>query len=264
MQAEIPFILAGGGSLLAALFTYCVGYRRCAQRYETIRAVPSIATRDIPGLGAAMVEVNGHAQADVPLVSDLARVPCVAFTCSVTEHWTTTRTERDSNGKTRTVTEHHSSTRYSNDRRTDFELRDDTGEVLIRPEGASIDLLDTMGGLDGPMPGSPACDITPRHFNGHLHYSESALPVGQRLYILGQVGEDHAIQAPAGFDRPYIISHRSEAELCRSARIGKWVAGIAVLLMVIAGVALLVRGIEYPRQPMPHLQPQMLTPERYP
>ncbi|GMV96736.1 MAG: hypothetical protein HRF43_02425 [Phycisphaerae bacterium] len=238
MEQQTFMFIAGGGCLLVAFLIYRFGYRPCARRYDTIRAVPTIAARDVPGLGAAMVEVTGLARCPAPLISDLARVPCVAFTCCVTEHWTTTRTERDSKGNTRRVTEHHSATRYANEQRIAFEVRDESGGVLVRPEGAAIDLLDAMGDLDGPRPDSPAYGLTPQHFGGSLRYSESVLPVGQRLYVLGQVGADHAIQRPAGFDRPFVISFRGEAELCRRARIGKWAAGLAGLAFLAGGFGL--------------------------
>lgn len=239
-----PRVLAvGGGCLLGSLLVYLLGYRRSARRYDTIMAVPCIDTRDIPGLGAAMVEVKGHVEVDQPLISDLARVPCVAFRCSVTEHWTTKRTERDSKGNTRTVTEHHSRTVYSNSGELDFRVRDRTGAVVVRPAGASIDLLDGLADLDGPLPDSPAYGLSPTHFGGHLHYDESVMPVGQRVYVLGQVSEDHAIQQPEAVERPFIISHRSEEDLCSSALWGKRIGGVTALVLLTAGLVLLFHGL---------------------
>src|SRR5690606_30010809 len=122
---------------------------------------PTIAARDIPGLGAASVEVSGIAEADEPLLSDLARVPCVAFTCAVTEHWTTTRVVRDSKGKTRTVTQHHSETRYSNSAEIPFRVCDESGAAVVQPAGACIEMLNTLVDVREPQFGSPAYGISP-------------------------------------------------------------------------------------------------------
>jgi hypothetical protein len=233
-------MLGGAACLLSATLAFWFGYRRCARRYDAITTVPHIATKDIPGLGAAMVDLCGRACVDKPLLSDLARMPCVAFQCGITERWTTTRTERDSEGKTRTVTEHHSETRYSNHGRVDFQLRDESGSVTIRPDGASIDMLDSLGDLHGPVADSPAYGISPRHFGGSLDYSEAVLPVGQQVYVLGQVSEEHAIQQPGDTDQPFIISYRREEDLVRSALWGKRIGAIAALALLIAGLVLLI------------------------
>ena len=237
-------LLIVGGTWLAGGLLYWLGYRPAAQRYAIIREVPTIGCRDIPGLGAAIVEVKGVAEAAAPLVSDLARMACVAFTCSVTEHWTTTRTERDSRGNTRTVTEHHSETRYSNSAELDFQVRDAGGQVTVCPKGASIDMLSTLDGFDSPGPESPAYGITAHHLGGHISYSESALPVGQQLYVLGQVSEEHAICRPADIHRPFIISYRTEESLRRRAAAGKYVCGILCALLLAGGLAILGLGPE--------------------
>lgn len=256
------FLLFGGACLLGSLLTYLLGYRRCAKRYDAICTVPTIATRDIPGLGAAMVEVKGDVRADAPLISDLARIPCVVFNCSVTEHWTTTETQRDSKGNTRRVTKHHSETRYSNSGQIDFRVDDGAGEVTVHPDGASIDLLDGMGNLDGPRPESPAYHISPRHFGGRLRYSESVLPVGERVYVLAQVKEDHSLGQATDFDRPFIISHRSEAELCSSALWGKRIGAVAALVLLVAGLVLALEGERlFNPQPTAPVHFHELTPE---
>lgn len=230
-----PGLPWAAGCWLVGLLLYLLGYRQSASRYEAIVEVPTVRCRDVPGLGAAMVEVKGAAVAKMPVVSDLARVPCVAFNCSVTEHWTTTRTEQDSQGKTRTVTEHHSETRYSNARQIPFNVRDESGEVLVRPEGSSMDMLDSMGAIDGPLPDSPAYGMSPSHFGGSLSYSECVLPVGQSVYVLGQVDGECAIVRPELIRRPFIISWRTEESLRSRAAWGKSIWGALVMAFVAAG-----------------------------
>ncbi|HSW45418.1 MAG TPA: GIDE domain-containing protein [Phycisphaerae bacterium] len=227
-----------------AALAWWLGLRRCARRLDIIREVPTIEARDIPGLGAAMVEVKGVVRATEPLISDLARLPCVVFVSTVTEYWTTTRIARDSKGRTRTVTEHHSATRYSNEARVIFTVHDDSGSVTVRPDGASFDLLDglELAGVDEPLPESPAGKITAQHFNGHLSYSEQVFPLEQQAYVIGEVSENHEIVAPRVVDRPFVVSYRSEESLVRRALWGKRVFAAVCAILFLAGFVFLASG----------------------
>lgn len=239
-----PGMIGGGAACaLVCLACYVWGYRRSSLRYDIISEVPTIAAKDIPGLGAAMVEVKGMVRAERPLVSDLARVHCVAFESRVTEHWTTTHMEHDKDGRTRTVTEHHSETRYENEVRIAFRVDDESGSVVVHPEGASLDLLDGMelAGIDEPMPNSPAYGISPRH-GGSLSYSENVYPVGIKTYVLGQVSENNEIVAPTVVKRPFVISHRTEETLLSGAKLAKRIWGMLVILLLIAVMGLLAVG----------------------
>lgn len=239
------YLVAAAVAGLLTILTYTLGYRRSARRYDIIVEVPTVQARDVPGLGAAMVEVKGRALVDEPLTSDLARLPCVAFDCRVTEHWTTTRTERDSKGHTRTVTEHHSETRYANSGRISFQVEDDSGRVTVQPDGASIDMLDGLALADirKPLPDSPAYGLCPHHLGGHLSYHEQIFPVGQQAYVLGQVSIDHAIVCPEAVSRPFIISHHDEAVLIHRARWGKRIYGAMMFLLFAAAFILLGLGL---------------------
>jgi len=237
--------VAGGAVCgVLCLICYFLGYRRSARRYDIIVEVPTIRAKDIPGLGAAMVEVKGYVKVDRPLISDLALLPCVAFVSSVTEHWTTTRTETDSKGRTRTVTEHHSETRYHNSGRQPFQVHDESGQVTVRPDGASIDMLDGMDlrGTSTPLPDSPAAGVCPHHIGGYLSYGEQVFPIDQWAYVLGQVSCDHDIIEPQDVDRPFIISHRSEEALVTRARWGKRIFGVLTLVLFAASFTLLAIG----------------------
>ncbi len=239
-----PGLIGGGAACaLACLAGYVWGYRRSSLRHDIISEVPTISAKDIPGLGAAMVEVKGVARAERPLVSDLARLHSVAFESRVTEHWTTTRIERDKDGKSRTVTQHHSETRYENERRIPFQVHDESGSVVVHPEGASLDLQDGMelAKINEPGPDSPAYGVSPRH-GGSLSYCENVFPVGIKTYVLGQVSENNEIVAPTVVKRPFVISHRAEESLLSGAKWGKRIWGMLVMLLLIAALGLLAVG----------------------
>ena len=135
----------------------------------------------------------------------------------------------------RTVTRHHSATRYRNSRRVPFRVCDQSGQVVVRPEGAEIELVNAMTGRDGPDPASPAYHITPTHFGGRLSYAEHVLPLGEEIYVLGQVSEDHEIVRPCDVDRPFLISHRNEEEIRRAAVWGRNCWGIISFVLFVVG-----------------------------
>lgn len=235
MDAQTALYVGGGSVLLSGLFY--LGLRSSAKRLHTILETPTIACRDLPGLGACTVEVHGCVRSHGPLLSDLARVPCVAFECSITEHWTTRETVRDSKGNTRTVTRHHTATRYSNSARINFDVVDDSGAATVEPEGASIDLI---GQDAGPAPpGSPAYGVRAHHWNGRLSYSESVLPVGTTVYVLASVSERHTLVKSTTLGDPFIVSHRSEEELIRRARWGKRIFGFLTAAAFVGGTAMI-------------------------
>lgn len=219
---------AGAMVVSAPLFWWS---RRSARRLLTIQETPTIACRDLPGLGAVTVEVVGAARADQPLIADLSGKQCVAFSSSIVEHWTTRHTERDSKGRKRTVTRHHSAVRYSNEKRQPFDVVDASGAARVEPDGAEIDLI---SGDAGPAySGSPAFGITARHWNGRLAYHEALLPVETEVYVLASVSERHTLVKPTTLGDPFIISHRSEDSLLSGARWSWRIAtGLAVLLFV--------------------------------
>lgn len=235
MQPDNAFYV-GLGLALASAVAYWL-CRRSGKRLDTILETPTIACKDLPGLGASTVEVVGAAQAQPPLLADLTRTPCVAFSATITEHWTTTETVSDGKGGTRTVTRSHSAVRYSNEQRIPFDVIDATGAARVEPDGAEIELL----GMDaGPAPpDSPAFGVSAAHWNGRLTYAESALPVSAQVYVLAQVSDRHTLVRPATLNEPFIISPRSEAQLVRSARWGERIWGFLAIAAFVAGMGML-------------------------
>lgn len=234
----VEHLIVGGLAILLGVLSYVLGYRHSAARYDLIREVPTLQAKDVPGLGAATVEVKGITKVESPLISDLARVACVAFHSRVTEHWTTTHVVSDGKGRTRVTTQSHTETRHEEARTIPFEVHDDSGCVTVRPDGAEMELIDgmEMSGLSEPGLGSIAADIQPRHFGGRLTYSDQVLPVELQVYVLGHVTEDHAIAAAAVGNRPFLISYRTEDQLLKRARWGKWGYGVLTLLLLATAV----------------------------
>jgi hypothetical protein len=227
---------AGCGMLVISIA--CLwGFLYYAKRLRLILQTPTIDCKDLPGLGASIAEVKGAVEAEMPLTSDLCAVPCVAFTSTITEHWTTTRTATDSKGNSRTVTDHHTAVRYHNDARIDFDVRDGSGIARIEVDGADFELIDQAAGPASHQ--SPAFGVCPTHWNGHLTYAESLLPIASSIYVLGQVTERHTLGKPVNVDSPFLISARSEESIVKSARWGKRICGTLFTLLLVGGYAAL-------------------------
>ena len=216
------------------------GSRRSARRLHTMLETPTLACRDLPGLGASTVEVCGRAASDAPMKADLSGNDCVAFRSTIIEHWTTVETVRDSKGHSRRVTRHHSAVRYHNDRREAFDVVDESGTARVEPEGAEMELM-TCDGCP-PWPGSPACGISPQRLGGRLTYQEAMIPIGQPLYVLACVSDRHTLVKPETLGEPFLISYRTEKQLISGSRWAvRLMTGIAALLFV-AGAALIGYG----------------------
>ncbi len=136
-QGFAPFCPWVGG-VLALL---CLGVALRANRRR--RWVDDTPMSKTTGVFIGLVEVQGTAEAEQPLMSHLAEQPCVYYAWSVEESWsrTVTETYTDGQGKTQTRTRHESgwTAVAQGQQQTAFYLKDDLGVVLVHPEGAKIE-----------------------------------------------------------------------------------------------------------------------------
>lgn len=191
-------------------------------------------------------DISGTIEADPPLLAPLSGQACVAYTRTVTREYEERVTETDSNGNTETRTERRSETLETEERRSNFWVRDETGRTLVRPEGAELDLMETTNRYDEaaePWRGSTRT-LGRRH-------TERALPVGTTIFVLGCAvdfqGQPAVARHPADGKQSFIISRRNKRELTRSA--ASWsrnltyaAAGSSVLGVLLMLFALLTGG----------------------
>ena len=104
------------------------------------RLIDNLPTSKTQGVFIGLVELKGTVQCEQPLVSYLAGSSCVYYSYAVEERWSRLVTEQESDGRggTRTVTQRESgwTTVASATESTPFYVQDDTGSILVRPEGA--------------------------------------------------------------------------------------------------------------------------------
>jgi hypothetical protein len=188
------------------------------------RLIDNLPTSKTQGVFIGLVELKGTAQCEQPLTSYLAAAKCVYYTYDIEERWSRTVTETESDGKggTRTVTRTESgwTSVASQTESTPFYLVDDTGNLLIRPEGARIEALnvfsETCSRFDplyyakGPSGGIMDSDHVRR-------FTESAIPLQVPLFVVGQAREREDIVAPEIAADPkaseFLISVRSQEQV---------------------------------------------------
>ncbi|WP_162525213.1 LemA family protein [Rariglobus hedericola] len=228
------------GSLLAAACLWAS--LRLRRRQRLLHDLPTSKTL---GVFIGMVELKGSAESEEPLSSHLAECPCVIYSWKVEEHWSRTVTSTDSKGRTTTRRESGWKTVDEGGQSIPFYLRDEEGVVLIRPEGASYELLtvfDQTVNDNEPLYYAKG----PRHAVSHSDYrrrfTEQAIRLHAPVYIVGPARERDDIVAPeiaAQDDAPlYLISVRSEERVQSSLAGWSWFWW--ALGLIIAAVPLII------------------------
>ena len=185
--------------LAIAVFALVASLRACHRR----RLIDNLPTSKTQGVFIGLVEVKGTTQCEAPLESYLAGISCVYFSYEIEERWsrevTETVTDDKGNTHTETRTETGWSTVASETQSTPFYIEDDTGSVLVRPEGARIEALgvfaQTCSTFDPLYFGKgPAMPIM--NSDGMRRFTETAIPLLAPLFVVGQARERQDIVAP--------------------------------------------------------------------
>lgn len=237
--AWVPFV-GGGIGLLCVL-----GALRSGRRRRFIDDTPTSKTR---GVFIGDVELKGTAECEAPLASWLAGKRCVWYEWSVSEHWRRvvheTYTDEKGNVRTRTRVESGSTVVAGGGDSTAFHLLDDTGSVLVRPDGADVEpatVLSTTCGPGHPLyyGKGPAFAVPDSTFLRTFH--ESALPLHARLYLMGRARErKDAVAAEIAADKRaemYLISVRDEQQISSGYAWGYWLFLVLGLLLAAGSYA---------------------------
>jgi hypothetical protein len=213
------------------------------------RTVEDVPTSKVKGVFYGLNEVKGSVKSDDPLQTYLTEAPSVWYEWKISEHWKKTESYRDKDGNRKTRTKSGWRTVDSGGSYQSFFLKDETGELLIEPEGAKVDAPSTMSHTCSPSdplyygkgPDGAIANSTYRR-----RFSEHSLTPGDDLYVLGpaKLREDVAqpMIAKSKEARYYFISTKSEAQIIRSKSIWaffimlfSFVAALAVPVVAITG-----------------------------
>jgi hypothetical protein len=228
MKIEYLWLAGAGGMLSLLLLGLSLRLRR---KQRLLRDLPTSKTR---GVFVGLVEVKGTAESEAPLCSFLAEQSCVQYRYTVEEHWsrTVTETHTDSSGKTQTSTREESGwkTVAEGSEASPFYLRDDTGAVLVRPEGAKIEpqtLFEKTVSRSDPLYYAKGPDVVVANSDHRRRFVEKALPLHAPLYIVGQARERADVVAPeiaaSKEAAMFLISTRSEERVQKGFAIGSWI-----------------------------------------
>jgi hypothetical protein len=206
--------------LIVAAIALWASLRACKRR----RLIDDLPTSKTQGVFIGLVELKGTVECEQPLKSYLAETTCVYYSYNIQESWSRMVTVEESDGKggTRTVTRQESgwTTVASETESTPFYLRDDTGHILVHPDGARIEALGVFSESCTPLNPlyygkGPALGVID---SDHLRrFTETAIPLQVPLFLVGQARERKDIVAPEIAADPqaseFLISVRSEEQV---------------------------------------------------
>lgn len=176
------------------------------------------------------VKVSGIIRCDRPLISELKQEPCVYYTMRVVREYEEQQTTTDSEGKTRTETRRNSETVSINSQSIPFTLQDNSGDLVVNPDGGSIETVQILN--EFRPENSSGSSISFGGFSMAIgagmgggrrtigyRYTESILPCDREVLIIGTAADDGGqvtLRKPIQTDKKFVISLKSEEELAKS------------------------------------------------
>ena len=191
------------------------------------------------GSYSQIAEVSGIVRCDKPLVSEIARQPCVYYDARVWREYEDVRFRGSRRQRRRARTTRGSEVVSSNSQRIPFWVEDAAGRIHVDPSGAEIEPIQiadrfepaapggslTIGSFSITVRGAPPVPEEGRHTIGY-RCRERTIPIGRRVYVLGEVTDSSGtltIQKPRQKGR-FVISLRSKEEIIRSvATQAQWI-----------------------------------------
>ena len=244
--------IAGG---LVAFLLGSLAMRMARKRRHILETPTSKAA----GVFIGDVELKGTAESAQPLVSYLAEARCVQYRWRVEEHWRRTRVESytDSKGnrRTRTVVETGWDTVASGGERIPFYLLDDSGFILIRPEGMELEGTTVFGFrcsrghplYYGKGPGGSVSGST-----GERLFSEDAIPIRASIFVMGVARERSDIVAAeiahSAQARFSLVTMRTEESIASGYAVRTWVAGVFGAIFAVGGAVAYAAVLEMREQ----------------
>ncbi|MBI2138977.1 hypothetical protein HYU13_05275 [Candidatus Woesearchaeota archaeon] len=195
------------------------------------RTIENLPTSKIRSIAMGLVEVSGEV---APLKVNMLKSPLTQNDCV---HYSFAVEEYRRSGKSS-----HWATLLSDTQSYPFSLKDDTGEVLVDPKDAEIDIPNDFtfeSGLGKPPPASIKQFLTARSlsfesflgFNKRMRFTESFIAPKDKLFVIGTAGDNPYVEeatAQKGVEDVmiqkgrlgsfYYISDRPEKEVLKKFR----------------------------------------------
>ena len=169
-------VLNAGAAAFAGSLFFVKGFRDL----RTLRRIENTPTCKIRSLPMGSVEVVGTAEAEEPLIAPLTGKSVAYYEVRVEEL-------RSSKHGSRWVTRHHEV------ENPPFHVRDETGRVLVLPDGSDTHLPEAYRFQDNRLGSVPAaveayrdsCGVRTGFFRGTYRFREWHIGIGEPVYVLG-------------------------------------------------------------------------------
>ncbi|HUG09467.1 MAG TPA: LemA family protein [Opitutaceae bacterium] len=225
------------------------------------RLLADMPTSKAAGVFIGMSELKGTAESEAHCTSHLAELPCVHYSYTIEERWSrlATETYTDTTGRPQTRTRRETGWDIVDARgeSPDFYVKDDTGAVLVKPEGAKIEPLelfsqtvsrgDPLYHSKGPYAGIPNSDHVRR-------FVEYGIPLHTPLYIVGRARErEDLVAAEIAADKEadlFLISTRTEEKIQSGYAVWSWICLVLGLVALVAGMVIIDNPRNTPFDPL--------------
>lgn len=226
-------------------------YQMKVAETRPVKDLKEMATEIAAEIGAGsfneVCEVVGKLGSDEALVGELSEQRCGFCRTVVSRKWEQEVEEWDENKQENVRRTQSGSEVVSNIERSALCWIDDDGERLdLRLDGAKIDLIKAVDRFEpGSKPSKKGMKFDKHQGDRRtlgFHYVEELLPLGSRVYVLGEVtdSEGLAMRKPSDPKRDFVVTTKSEEEMLRAAKKSQTMSLIgAVVAAVVGGVAIL-------------------------
>ncbi|MCB0479510.1 MAG: E3 ubiquitin ligase family protein [Crocinitomicaceae bacterium] len=200
------------------------------------------------------IEIRGNVHCESPIQSEFAKENVVYYKSIVTREIEKQVQRRDSNGNVRWDNVRSTEKVSENERKANFYVKDQTGEVLVDPEGAELHTMKIFSEYEaGSNPSGNWFNFGGFSFGTSsgttvlgYKYEEYAIPMNSHLYVLGEANDRAGklrISKSTDKKQHFIVSTKTEDELKSNLQsninIFKWSA----IALWIIGAGLVVFGV---------------------
>ncbi len=200
-------------------------------------------------------EVKGIVRCEKPLHAELSKKACVYYNMTVEERYEETYYEKDQHGNRVRRTRTGSTTVASNSQHIPFYLEDTTGKILVNPEGADLEGMQSVSKYEqnissgkisfGGFMMNVSSSSGDRRVLGY-EFTEHVLEVDRNVYVLGDASDTTGtlqMQMPDEKGKPYIITYKSEEQLTRDKESSAKMMMIGAIVCFIVSVCAIAYGL---------------------
>ncbi len=167
------------------------------------RIIRDLPNSKVQGVFVGLVELNVTAESEKPLTSFLGERLCVQYFYRIDEEWSHTVTETSTDDKGQAQTRERVVIEWKTIAKggtaEPFYGRDETGAILIRPDGAKLEAVsffDQTVSSGHPLYLKGATPVALPGSTGHRRFVEHGIPLHAPVFIVGHARERDDIVAP--------------------------------------------------------------------